>query len=322
MTDIEHFGSSVTRLICPMQRFASVNAWMIGGPSDRLIIDTGMPGIATQQLWDKAEAEGLLSGVSAIVCTHMHRDHTGQASRLMERLGVALHMSSEEHDHISVASSAEIGTRRQSLQAFLQLAGVPATVAAAAEPIDYTMLAPFPQQFSTLRDSQVLSLGGKAWQIIIGGGHSSAAVSLAALDDSYFVSGDQILHGAGPHITVWNETPEADPLGAYFDYLDRLRKLPDTMLVLPGHGAPFAGLRAHAQKLRAGHDARLATVLNGISGAMTVAEIAGTAFSDRAARRFADLLPGMTLSLTNYLWHRGTLHRHLDDDCVFRFEKA
>src|SRR5690606_30246638 len=126
---------------------------------------------------------------------------------------------------------------------------------------------------------------------------------------SLFAAGDQILPGAGPHITVWSETPEADPLGAYFAFLHRLAPLSGAMLVLPGHGAPFTGLAAHAARLRETHEARLGEVLNGIKGAMSVMQIAELAFSSRAARRFSDLLPGMTLSLANYLWHRNKLRR-------------
>ncbi|MHA6692236.1 MBL fold metallo-hydrolase [Devosia sp. A449] len=322
MTDIEIFGAGVTRLICPMQRFASVNAWILGEPGDQGIVDTGMPGAATEALWQKAEAEGRLSGVSTLVCTHMHRDHTGQASALLARYGVPLFMSAPEHAHISTASSARADLRRASLQAFLKLVGVGTAARESVEPIDYSMLAPFPQAFTALDDGDVLRFGGKDWRVIIGGGHSSAGVCLAALDGSLFAAGDQILPGAGPHITVWSEMPEADPLGAYFAFLGRLSPLPDTMLVLPGHGAPFTGLAAHAARLRQTHEARLEEVLSGIKVAMSVMQIAEFAFSPRAARRFSDLLPGMTLSLANYLWHRNKLRRHLDDDGVLRFEKA
>lgn len=305
-----------------MPRFGSVNAWLIGDKTHQLILDTGMPGEPTRQVWAHAQSQGLLGNVTDIVCTHMHRDHTGQAPALMAQFGARLHMSEDEHAHVSWASSAPFEQRTASSRKFLALLGYDAAAQAKAIPIDYAMLAPFPTQFNVLHDEQGLEFAGQDWTVIIGGGHSSAGVSLLAADHSQFLSGDQMLPGAGPHITVWSETPEADPLGAYFAYLDRLAAIPESCLVLPGHGAPFTGLAQQAQKLRTAHENRLASFTEHLTEASSIRAISERIFSPRAAARFSDLVPGMTLSLANYLWRRGTLSRRLDDHGVLLFERV
>lgn len=321
MADIEFYGRGITRLVCPMPRFASVNAWILGDGDERLVVDTGMPGQDTRDLWQKATDQHLLDGVSALVCTHMHRDHTGQAPTLLKRHGMPLYMSELEHRDITAASSADEEVRRQNLKHFLFATGLPAETAERIAPIDYSMLAPFPAAAKSLEDGQFVRLGGRQWRVLIGGGHSRAGVCLLAEDNSVFVSGDQVLTGSGPHISVWNETPEADPLAAFFAFLTRLDGTPDTTLVLPGHGAPFSGLAAHAKALRAAHQARLDSVLDAVHKAMTIAELAQHAFSGRAARQFLELLPGMTLSLANHLWHSGKVSRRHRDDGVLLFER-
>lgn len=322
VTTIDILRPGLTRLDCPMPRFASVNAYVIGSPGHQLLIDTGMPGPATDAVWKDAENQGLVSGVTDLVCTHMHRDHTGQAPRLLALHQAKLHMSSAEHSHITWASSTEESRRQSATQRFLHMAGVNPEQARKSRPIDYSMLAPFPTDYAPLADGDHFAAGGINWQVIIGGGHSSAGVCLLSEDETLFASGDQILAGAGPHVSVWSETPEADPMGDYFAYLDRLAFIPETTLVLPGHGTPFTNLSTQATRIAAAHHRRLDAILANVSGAMTVQALAELAFSARAVQRFGDLLPGMGMSLANYLWHREKLNRTFTDSGVALFEKA
>lgn len=319
---LQSVAPDLRRLTAPMRRFASVNGWIVGTPGRQFILDTGMYGEETDSRWRAAETSGDIAGVEAIVVTHMHRDHTGQVAALLERHDAPLFMSAEEHRRLVAASSATEAESRDRLVGFLLSLGVDAATAHATVPLDYSMLEPFPSDFVPLEDGMALSLAGRNWRVLLGGGHSPLAACLVAEDESLFFSGDQILPGPGPHITVWSHAPEADPLADYFAFLDRLTALSDTMLVLPGHGAPFTGLPAHTAKLRKSHEERLDRLAAGMSGAMTCMEMASLVFSERAAQRFADLLPGMTLSLANHLWHRGTLRRHRDDHGAYRFERV
>ncbi|MFC3704240.1 MBL fold metallo-hydrolase [Devosia honganensis] len=317
---IDHVAPAVRRLVCPMHRFAPVNAWILGEKGTQLIVDTGMPGAETAALWAQSETAGEVAGVEAILCTHMHRDHAGQVPALMRRHGVPLLMTRQEHDRLSrtIGTAPEAG--RAGLQAFRRRLGIASAVAATASPIDYSALDPFPQDFTPLEAGMELRLGGMDWQVVLGGGHSVRAACLLAADRSLFLAGDQVLAGAGPHISVWADAPEADPLADYLVFLEGLLVLPDSLLVLPGHGAPFRGLGAQAEALRRRHEQRLGRLHAGLAGAKSPLEMVGLVFSEQAGRRFAELLPGMALGLANHLWHRGRLRRHVDDEGVFRFE--
>lgn len=306
-----------------MRRFASVNAWIIGKPGQQMIVDTGMPGAETALLWEQAEQAGEVAGVEAVVCTHMHRDHAGQVPRLMQKHdGARLFMTREEHCRLIHQSATKAEKSASNLQAFLVKLGIDARTAAKAQPIDYSALSPFPEAFEPLEDGTVLTYGGTRWRVMLGGGHSARAVCLRAENNSLFIAGDQILAGGGPHISVWAGAPEADPLADYLAFLDRLVGQPETMLVLPGHGAPFLGLSAQAALLRQGHKRRLDRLLAQMEGAMTCLEMVPLTFSERVSHHFSDLVPGMTLSLANHLWHAGRLRRHIDDAGAYRFEKV
>ena len=318
---LESIAPGIMRLPCPMRRFTAVNGWVIGAPGRQAIVDTGMPGDETLALWVRGEAEGLIAGVEAVICTHMHRDHSGQAKALMTCHRAPLFMGALEHARLLAASMTTPEQGRARLRQFFHLLGLPAALIATAEPIDYTMLAPFPAQFTSLTDDMTLELGGEKWRVLLGGGHSPMAACLLSAQETYLLAGDQILPGSGPHITVGAVAPEADPLTAYFSFLDRLKGLPDSLLVLPGHGAPFTGLAGHVANLEQNHRRRLGRVLAGLEGAQSCAEMARLAFSERAAERFGDLLPGMTLALANHLWQAGQLRRHVDDAGVYRFER-
>ena len=51
--------------------------------------------------------------------------------------------------------------------------------------------------------------------------------------------------------------PEADPLGEWLASIDRLKRLPGDLLVLPGHGDPFTGLHTRLDAMAAEHRDRL-----------------------------------------------------------------
>jgi len=252
----------------------------------------------------------------------MHRDHAGQIPGLVERYGAPLFMTTEEHGKVVVASEASLEQRQGNLSAFLVQQGVPASEAQVIVPPDYSVLAPFPRDFHALEDGMELSLAGGDWRVMTGGGHSTKAACLMSRDGRLMLAGDQVLAGAGPHITVGLDEPEADLLSTYFAFLDRLSVLPGTTMVLPGHGAAFGDVAAHALALRKAHQRRLARLMSRLVGAMSCAEMAPLVFAPKTLRHFGYLVPGMVLSLANHLWHRGELVRHQDDDGVWRFALA
>lgn len=316
---IDPIAPCVSRLILPMGGTGTVNAWIIGANGKQMLVDGGVPGAGTAALWRSVETAGIVDGVEAIVCTHMHRDHSGQIPDLVKRHGAPLFMTAEEHHRVILASETSLAQRQASLTAFLIQQGVPTPQAEMVMPPDYSVLAPFPRDFRPLEEGMGLTLAGMDWRVMTGGGHSSNAACLVSQDGRFMLAGDQVLAGAGPHITVGRDDPEADLLSVYFSFLDRLADLPATMTVLPGHGPAFTGLPAHALTLRKAHRKRLARLTTRMTGAMSCADMAPLVFAPQTLRHFGYLVPGMVLSLANHLLHRGEMARHECDDGVWRF---
>ncbi len=75
-----------------------INLYLIEDEDGWTIVDTGIRGDETRDLWLKV-IENELKGkpVTRIVCTHMHPDHTGQAGFLTQHCRVSLSMSFQEY---------------------------------------------------------------------------------------------------------------------------------------------------------------------------------------------------------------------------------
>ena len=71
------------------------------------------------------------------------------------------------------------------------------------------------------------------------------------------IAGDQVLPRITSNVSLSLSEPEADPLGDWLASIDKLKELPDSLLVLPSHGEPFTGLHARLDALAHGHRDRL-----------------------------------------------------------------
>jgi glyoxylase-like metal-dependent hydrolase (beta-lactamase superfamily II) len=124
------------------------------------------------------------------------------------------------------------------------------------------MVAAPPRTFLRLIADDRLKIGGREFQVMPGAGHSPEQVMLYSEDDNFILCGDQVLAKISPNVSVEAMDPEGNPLGAYLRSLESLkRKLPEDVLVLPGHNLPFVGLRTRADELIAHHEARCAAIL-------------------------------------------------------------
>ncbi len=109
----------------------------------------------------------------------------------------------------------------------------------------------------------------------------------------------------------------ADPVGAYLDSLERLKTLPDDVLVLPSHGEPFIGLKQRIGELEAKHDARLGRILNSLEGAMSPANLVQALASQDLSD--SQLYMGLRSALAglNYHSRRGAASRWLEGDVLY-----
>ena len=75
--------------------------------------------------------------------------------------------------------------------------------------------------------------------------------------DKLFLSADQVLSKISPNVSVWAVEPDQNSLGEYLASLASLTTtLPYDVMVLPGHGVPFYGLKTRIKQLADHHEDR------------------------------------------------------------------
>jgi glyoxylase-like metal-dependent hydrolase (beta-lactamase superfamily II) len=149
--------------------------------------------------------------VTHVVNTHSHFDHSMDNGKLIERLAHLQHATPRLAAHVqAVPLLAAAGGARWF--------GFPSE--------------PGPQPDLLLRDGDVLSMGGRSFQVLHTPGHSPGSVSLYSADEGCVFVGDVLFnHGIGR----W-DLPGGDYGVLLISIRERLLTLPDGTTVYPGHG--------------------------------------------------------------------------------------
>ena len=241
-----------------------INLYLLEDTHGWTIVDTGIRGEETRDLWHKiinSELNG--KPVTRIICTHMHPDHTGQAGFLSEVCKAPLYMSYSEYYQARVMSSMMREDGGWHMSAYFERAGV------SHEFLEKMREArshfrqqeedkPLPASYIRLVDGEKLSIAGREWEVITGTGHSPEHVCLYCKDLRILISGDQVLPVITSNVSVQPTEPYADPMTGWLESIDKFRELiPNDTLVLPAHNAPFYGIQERLQELREHHEDRM-----------------------------------------------------------------
>ena len=243
------------RIGMPMA-LSHINVWLLRGDDGWTIVDTGLSTDETRALWEHIIAERLDGApVRALVCTHFHYDHAGLASWMTERFGVPLYMSLGEFLMMRMLGSQTRSVPQPEEQHFYARAGMPQDrVERVFEALRQDPFVPPRQdQFRRLRAGDVLTIGPRRWQVLIGEGHSPEHVCLYSAEDRLLIGGDQLLPRITSNVMVTAFEPEGNPLALWFESLDRLETCAEGTLVLPSHQNVFRGVHARVGQLREHH---------------------------------------------------------------------
>jgi glyoxylase-like metal-dependent hydrolase (beta-lactamase superfamily II) len=242
-------------------RLSHINVWIIDDGDGWAIVDFGIDDAPTRELWS-----GIMSRFMAgrplrrLIATHSHTDHVGVVKFLTTWNDPRFEITQTEWTAARNRYAAHQQNNIVELQRFLHRHGGAVETAVAFDRERQRVqsyLGPQPDIFIRLAAGQEIKLGGRTWRIITGGGHADEHACFYCETDRILIAGDQILPRISPVIAVAPAMPDADPLRDYFAALTELGGLPDDILVLPGHGDPFYGLRTRIGQLVAHHHVRL-----------------------------------------------------------------
>ena len=290
------------------------------------LIDCGISSTKVRELWATLWADGLDGlPIRRIICTHTHPDHIGMAHTIQKQFGAPLWMTLGEYAMGRVWSSTLPGADGDSDAEHFRVHGVPRgpgldALRRRGGQYFASLVPSMPLSFRRIREHDVIRIGGRDWQIIIGVGHSPEHASLYCESDGLLLSGDMVLPRISTNVSVFELEPDSNPVDWFLDSLRKFEPCREDTLVLPSHGRPFNRLHVRLKQLHEHHAARLAEVIDACAvHPRTAADIVPIMFRREFDTHQTSFAMGEALAHLNSLWFAGRLRREKDDDGVIRF---
>jgi glyoxylase-like metal-dependent hydrolase (beta-lactamase superfamily II) len=295
-----------------------INLWVLDDGEGWTVVDTGLSTSETRALWTQVFAGPLKSKpLLRVICTHFHPDHMGLAGWLTENHGVPLWATKREiaAGRSTFAQNVEMLT--PVLTEHYRRAGLDhaAAEAVATRGNAYSRrVHPLPEKVTIINPEKPIVAAGTQWRVVIGEGHSPELAALYAEDLGVLISGDQVLPGISPNVSVRPTEPGTNPLAKFLETLPRFSALPEDTLVLPSHKLPFYGVRARVDQLIAHHHERLDVTRDACRTAASVGEVLKAMFLRDFDAHQLHFALGETLAHLNYLVARGEIELNTDGE--------
>ena len=294
-----------------------INIWLLEDTDGWTVVDTSLALDDSKAIWEALFVE-FMDGkpLTRVICTHMHPDHIGLAGWLCERFDCELWMTREEYMMCQLMVSYTGKQAPSEATNFYRAAGYTDD-----QINDYrgrfgrfgSMISPMPHKFRRLVDRETLTIGERYWQVIVGSGHSPEHACLYCPALKILITGDQVLPRITPNVSVFPTEPEGNPLAEWMDSNARLLSiLPNDLLVLPAHQAPFTGLHVRINQIIDGHRVDLQSVYDFLETPKRVIDCFPSLFKREISAELLGLATGETLANLNLLVHRGNVSRHRD----------
>lgn len=304
-----------------------INLYLIANGNGWMVVDCGMKGRVTRDLWLQVferELEG--RPVNAVLSTHMHPDHIGQAGWLVGHWDVPFYMTFGEYFTARTygAPPQDIPEEWQH-DTYAARTGMPADFVQKMRKGTAgfsSIIEPLPRTYRRLVDGQILSLGDQRWQVIVGRGHSPEHACLYNAALNVLISGDQVLPKITSNVSVTGTEPDANPMQQWLDSLQHLLMLPADVLVCPAHNQPFHGLHTRLRELLAHHENQLSALEMALAEPKTAYQLLPVLFSRELHNEQLMMAMGECLAHLNLLYARGSVTRTLDAEGVQVYQAA
>ncbi|MDP4607583.1 MAG: MBL fold metallo-hydrolase [Burkholderiaceae bacterium] len=310
-----------------------INLWLL---RDRLevdghmtegwtIVDCCIDAPSSREQWQHLfdhELEGL--PVLRVLVTHMHPDHVGLAHWLVDHWSTPsydcpLWMSGLDFAMAHIGSAGGTGFGGNDAAAFFAMHGLnnPDDVAKVRARENYygSLVPRMPKAHTRLFDGLMVRIGAHQWRCMVGYGHAPEHMALYCSELDVLIGGDMMLPRISTNVSVYASEPESNPLQLFLDSLDRMRALPDSVLILPSHGKPFKGLHERINQLVAHHQDRLAEVLQACrERPLNAAQVLPVLFKRALDLHQTTFAMGESVAHLHLLWFEGKLRRFKQDD--------
>lgn len=304
-----------------------INIWLLEDGDGWTVVDTCLNLANARKTWEELFA-GMMGGkpVTRVICTHLHPDHVGLAGWLTERFGCELWMSREEF-LMCRAMASDTGRKAPDVALrYYRAAGYD------EEQLERyrkkfgnfgRAISPLPDSFRRLVDRETITIGDRYWQVVVGSGHSPEHVCLYCPALKLLISGDQVLPRITPNVSVFPTEPKGDPLKEWLRSSARIREmLPDDVLVLPAHEAPFHRLHVRLSQLIESHNEDLNRLFDYLEEPRRAVDCFPALFNREIDASSLGLATGETMAHLNCLLGRRRVSRSRDEHGVDWYQQV
>ena len=290
-----------------------INLWVLDDGDGWTIVDTGLNLGGGKDVW-RAALAGPLGGrpVRRVIVTHYHPDHLGLAGWLCHKHDAPLLMTRAEYLLGRVLSLDVADAPPEVAMRFYARAGLPEAALDRMRGDGWgrfsSVMSQMPIGYERLRDGDVLTIGGRAWRVVTGSGHSPEHACLACDELGLLIAGDQLLPRITSNVSVYPTEPRADPLSDWMSSLDKLEAL-GPLRVLPAHNEPFDGLTTRTAQLRDHHNRELDALEAFCEAPRTAYESFDTLYGRAIKASETSMAAGEAIAHLHYLEARGRVRR-------------
>jgi glyoxylase-like metal-dependent hydrolase (beta-lactamase superfamily II)/multidrug efflux pump subunit AcrA (membrane-fusion protein) len=301
----------------------AVNVYLLEDGKGLTLVDTGVRSAECRDALNKALSHPNIESLqlNRVIVTHFHPDHMGLAGEFA-RDGVELWTSRTAWLNCQLLSSNKQLQPLPSEVLFMQSAGLTGIELEAfrrrAANRYNALVAPPPDHYVPLVDSQLLSIGHRTWRVAMTYGHAAEHISL--WNEELVISGDQILPSISSNLTVPYTECDVDVIGEWLRSCRSLMQIANNeALCLPGHQRPFYGtlnrLKQIEENIRKTLERLQSIATQSTAAIECVEQVYGRAIASDEKRVLLPEIVGML----NHLYFHGVLERSIDADGVFRY---
>ena len=314
------------RLPLPM-KLDHVNVYALDDGHGWTVIDTGFASNLSREIWRGLMA-GPLAGkpVTRVIVTHHHPDHVGLAGWFQTEHGAELITTRTAWLFARMLMLDRQEVLPEETLAFYRSGGMDPEVLEqrkADKPFNFAdVVAPMPLGYTRIKQGDIITMGGRDWDVHMGNGHAPEHATFWSRDDNLVIAGDQILPSISPNIGVYATEPMADPVSDWIEACERLSQLarPDH-LVLGGHKLPFTGLPFRMRQLIDNHHGALDRLLK----ALDTPKSAGECFLPIFGRKIGGGEYGLALveaiAHVSHLYQAGKVTRKRRKDGAWVYQR-